>query len=89
MKHNKFVLANALGSTFGVLSISCILVILFAPDLYAAIENLWLHGRNLSALGPVRLEFVGATMGVLTFAGFGWVIGYVYECFLEFFSKRK
>lgn len=89
MKHNTFVLANALGATFGALSVGCILVILVAPDLYAVIENLWLHGRNLSVLGPVRLELMNATTGVLTFAGFGWVVGYVYGWFLEFFSKRK
>ncbi len=89
MKKNTFVLANALGATFGVLSITCILVILFAPDLYVATENLWFHGRNLSVLGPVRLELASAIMGVLTFAGFGWIVGYIYGSFIEFFSKRK
>ena len=64
-------------------------MILLVPDLYVAIENLWLHGRNLSVLGPVRLELVSATMGVLTFAGFGWIVGYIYGSFIEFFSKRK
>ena len=89
MKKNTFVLANALGATFGVLSITCILVILFAPDLYVTIENLWLHGRNLSALGPVRLEFFSGVASILTFAGFGWIVGYIYGQFIEFFSKRK
>ncbi len=89
MKQNKFILANALGATFGALSVGCILVILFVPDLYVATENLWLHGRNLSILGPVRLEFFSGITSILTFAGFGWIVGYMYGSFIEFFSKRK
>ena len=89
MKKNTFVLANALGATFGALSVGCILVILVAPDLYVAIENLWFHGRNLSVLGPVRLEFFSGIASILTFAGFGWIVGYMYGWFIEFFSKRK
>lgn len=89
MKLNKFVLANALGATFGALSIGCMLIILVFPDLYVAIESLWSHGRNLSILGPARFDLASGLISAATFAGFGWITGYMYDWFLELFSKRK
>ncbi|MCH8986879.1 hypothetical protein IIA94_01785 [Patescibacteria group bacterium] len=80
--------ANAAASLSGVFYIVFAGFQAVAPDFFVLIYNAQFLGADVARLFPQELtmaSFIG-TLVILVVTG--WVIGYVFVCFYNWFSKR-
>lgn len=88
MKLNTMTLANAFGIATLVVWVICSVFIFALPELSMTITSWWLHGMDLSALGPFRLDWTNFILGGITLTVSGWIIGYIFGWALELVSKK-
>jgi hypothetical protein len=88
MKITKISIANALALTTVFVWLVCSLGILFFPYPSYMMGQLFAHGRIGFTMMQWNVTFSGVFFGSLISIFFSWIVGYVFGCFLEYFSKK-
>ncbi len=70
--------ANALAFVGGVVSLVCLLGVLFATDLFTALVNSFLHGIDLAALPAKEVNLTSSVIGFITVVAGAWILGYLF-----------
>ena len=70
--------ANALAFVSGVISIVCLLGVVFAKGAFIAIVNSFFHGIDLAALPVKQVTLPSAIMGFITIVVVTWLLGYLF-----------
>lgn len=78
MKLEKNVLANAFALTTAILWTLCVLFVVLLPDFSTIIIKWWLHGMDITALGPWRLDLANFLLGGLALVISAWISGYIF-----------
>lgn len=87
--HEPTVIANATAATVASIYTACALMVLFVPVFAMRIAMSWFHGVRLQAAsgwnltpGSLLFGFITATLG-------GWIMGFVFAKFQNFFENRQ
>ena len=87
LSHDPIVIANAAAATVAVVFVVCRLAFLLAPELSLAISKTWFHGIDISLIAARRMANDGFIFGLITSTIGGWLAGFVFAKFQNYFSK--
>lgn len=89
MKHLPMASANATAATVAVVYVVCALGVLLFPDISMTIARSWFHGIDISKLTLSTQTNPGSLVfGFLTATGGGWLLGYIFASFSNYFLKK-
>lgn len=80
--------ANASAFVSGVISLVCLLGVLFAKDLFTALVNSFFHGVDLAALPVKEVTLTNAIPGFITVVAATWILGYLFAYCYNWCDKR-
>ncbi len=83
--HEPIVIANAAAATTAVVFVVCRLAFVLAPELSLAISKTWFHGIDISLIAARRVGD-GFILGLVSTAIAGWLIGWVFAKFQNYFA---
>jgi hypothetical protein len=86
---NKYILANTLAITSGLIWVACSAFVLLFPGLTNGIISWWLHGADVSLLGSRTITAGGFTIGLISFVLLGWVVGFVFGWIYQIQAATK
>lgn len=89
MKHHPLVTANATALIVAAIYVVCAAAFFFLPGLTMAIARSWFHGVELSPLAGWNRSMGSLLIGLVTSAGAGWLVGYVFAQAYNYFLKNK
>ena len=78
MKLESMALANAFALTTAIVWTVCYLFLWFLQDFSATVSQWWMHGRDVSVLGSMDLNWQTFLYGGLSLTLVFWLIGYVF-----------
>lgn len=85
---NKIAFANATAFTSGLVSVICLLGVLFAKDLFVGLINNFFHGINLAAMPVKEVDLGSAAIGFITVVVSTWILGYIFAYCYNWCAKR-
>jgi hypothetical protein len=89
MKHLPVPTANATAATVAIVYIVCALGVLLFPDITMTIARSWFHGIDISQLTLSTQTNAGSlVLGFITATGGGWLLGYLFASFYNYFLKK-
>ncbi|HCS79289.1 TPA: hypothetical protein DIV55_06155 [Patescibacteria group bacterium] len=89
MKHLPMASANATAATIAVIYIVCAISVLFFPDIAMTVARSWFHGIDISTLTlSTQTNTSSLVLGFVTATGGGWLLGYLFASFYNYFAKK-
>jgi hypothetical protein len=90
MKHDPNTTANATAVTIGIVYVACRVLVLLMPNLFLAIARTWFHGIDIGKIAAVSnaANLGSFVLGLITSAGAGWAVGYLFAKTYNYFLKK-
>lgn len=90
MKHLPVACANATAATVAVIYIVCALGVLLFPDISMTVARSWFHGIDITKITlSTQTTPSSLVLGFITATGGGWLLGYIFASFYNYFVKNK
>lgn len=87
LSHEPMAIANAAGATTAVVYVVCAASIALWPEAAISIARSWFHGIRLEQISGWNLSFESVAFGFVTATIGGWLVGFLFAKFQNYFAK--